>query len=247
MYEVLCDEAEDEVTRHEAAEGIAAVQGGAGDQDGGPGPGGADAAASEMLQALERFARHGGGVGPLAETCYLAAEGIRRRNTRRVCACQYASHDPAIGDVGAQQEDVPRYRAQLEEQGGDLFQRYVAMFTLRNLGAADALAEALGRDRSSVVLRHELAFVLGQLEDDAALAALVRSLGDASEHAMVRHEAAIALGSIGGDGAKAALRRFAQDAEPMVAESCRVALDTAAYWEAWERVEARMGRDGSPH
>jgi len=190
--------------------------------------------ASEMLHVLERFSQEQDGKGPLAETCYLAVEGIKRKGAKRVCACQYASHDPAIGDPNAGPEDIERYRNVLESVTTDLFERYVAMFTLRNLGACDALAAVLDSDQSSCVLRHELAFVLGQMENDVAVAALTLNLGTASEHVMVRHEAAIALGSIGGETAKGKLREYANDAEPMVAESCQVALDTAAYWEAWD-------------
>jgi len=238
LSEVLLDEREDEVTRHEAAEGIAAVQSG--------GPDGEKALlGSEVFETLERLAGQKDGRGPLAETCYLAVEGIRRRGATRVCACQYASHDPALGDPNASPVDEARYREVLEAETTDLFRRYEAMFTLRNLNVPEALASVLDSDRSSVVLRHELAFVLGQMESDIAISALMRSLGKTGEHGMVRHEAAIALGSIGGDDAKIALREFSTDPEPMVAESCLVALDTIAYWEAWERVEKRMQQNES--
>merc|ERR1712217_401489 len=116
-------------------------------------------------------------------------------------------------------------REVLQEEKVDLFRRYEAMFTLRNLGVPEALASVLDSDRASVVLRHELAFVLGQMENEIAISALTRSLGKATEHPMVRHEAAIALGSIGGEEAKSALRKFSSDSEPMVSESCLVALD----------------------
>merc|ERR1712129_171410 len=138
-------------------------------------------------------------------------EGIKRKGTRKVCACQYTSHDPAIGDPNAGPQDVGRYSELLKNEGAELFQRYVAMFTLRNLGEYAPLVEALDTDRSSVVLRHELAFVLGQLEKDAATEALIRSLAATKEHPMVRHEAAIALGSIGGEDAKESLRKFVAD------------------------------------
>merc|ERR1712151_60871 len=95
-------------------------------------------------------------------------------------------------------------------------------------------------DKSSAVLRHEIAFVLGQMEDDAAAEALVSSLACTEEHGMVRHEAAIALGSVGTPAAEAALRKYVDDPDQLVAESCEVALDTAAYWRAWEELEARI-------
>lgn len=57
---------------------------------------------------------------------------------------------------------------------------------------------------------------------------------------MVRHESAIALGSIGGEVSKMRLQQFTGDSDQMVADSCLVALDTIAYWEAWEAEEARI-------
>jgi hypothetical protein len=43
-------------------------------------------------------------------------------------------------------------------------QRYIAMFTLRNLDAVDELAHVLSADKCSAALRHEIAFILGQME-----------------------------------------------------------------------------------
>ena len=48
---------------------------------------------------------------------------------------------------------------------------------------------------------------------------------DASEDAMVRHEAAEALGAIADERAVALLAAYAADVEPIVADSCVVALD----------------------
>jgi len=56
-----------------------------------------------------------------------------------------------------------------------------------------------------------------------------RVLTDASEDAMVRHEAAEALGAIGDERAVALLAAHAADAEPIVADSCVVALDMLAH------------------
>lgn len=243
LMEVLADEAEDEVTRHEAAEGIAAVYMAAHPEAARGGEAAAGLISSDLYRTLQHYASAGDGRGPLAETCHLATEGMRRRGAARMCACQYASHDPALGDPDAKEADVPRYLARLEDDTLDLFERYVALFTLRNLGASEALAHGLDSDRSSAVLRHELAFVIGQLESEAAVEALSRNVAREDEHVMVRHESAIALGSIGGAAAKRTLRDFSSNEEPMVAESCLVALHMAEYWEAWERLEERLHKE----
>ncbi|CAI5530661.1 unnamed protein product [Closterium sp. Naga37s-1] len=64
--------------------------------------------------------------------------------------------------------------------------------------AVGAVVEAL-ETCSSALLRHEIAYVLGQLQNKTAAQALVRALEDTSCHAMVRHEAAVALGSVAGE------------------------------------------------
>lgn len=77
--------------------------------------------------------------------------------------------------------------------------RYGAMFALRNRGGANAVHElgsALVTDASSALLRHEVAFVLGQMQHPAALDALAEALARPAEHSMVRHEAAEALGAL---------------------------------------------------
>ena len=73
------------------------------------------------------------------------------------------------------------------------------MFSLRNRGGEEcvcALGSALVEDTSSPLLRHEVAFVLGQMQHSAALPYLTESLRRRAEHSIVRHESAEALGSL---------------------------------------------------
>jgi len=232
LLEVLRDESEDEVVRHEAVEALAALQ------------------ENDIVDELEAL-NVATDVESLRHTGELAVAALRKRMTKStqeekqaipICVCQFTSHDPAEGLIGATDADVPRAADLLVDPTLPLFERYEGMFTLRNVGgvaATTALAAALRQDTSSAVLRHEVAFVLGQMEDELAASALIESLGDISEHAMVRHEAAIALGAIGSEVTDAALRAFLCDSDQMVAESCEVALATAAYWRAWEEIEKR--------
>lgn len=76
----------------------------------------------------------------------------------------------------------------------------------------------------SALLKHEVAYVLGQLQDKAVSAALSNILRDVNEHPMVRHEAAEALGSIADDQSVALLEEFTADPEALVSQSCQVAL-----------------------
>jgi len=78
-------------------------------------------------------------------------------------------------------------------------------------------------------LKHEVAYVLGQLQDPSSTAALKRCLADPREHAMVRHEAAEALGSVAPDGGEEFLEQFLDDDNCIVRESAEVALDMLRY------------------
>ena len=79
------------------------------------------------------------------------------------------------------------------------------------------------------LLRHEIAYVLGQMQNTAALPTLIQRLEDDEEHVMVRHEAAEAMGAIGDRSVIPSLEKYSQDSQPEVAESCIVALDLLAW------------------
>ncbi|MBT60367.1 MAG: hypothetical protein CMA63_02290 [Euryarchaeota archaeon] len=136
---------------------------------------------------------------------------------------QFGSVDPAPPEARG---DVAQWKATLLDESSPMFQRMRSVFSLRNSGTDEgclALCEAFSAD--SALLRHELAYVLGQMQNSAALPSLIERLSDPDEHLMVRHEAAEALGAIGNMDAKPALEQFLEDENPEVAESCEVALD----------------------
>lgn len=150
-------------------------------------------------------------------------------------ASGYTSVDPAppLRPPGAP-ADVADLRARLLDRGLPMFQRMRAVFGLRNAGGAaavDALAAAF--DDPSALLRHEVAYVLGQMRDAHAVPHLVRVL-EHDAHVMVRHEAAEAMGAIGDEAALPVLQRFLHDPHPEVAESCEVALDLMAWMRSSE-------------
>ena len=140
----------------------------------------------------------------------------------------YISVDP----VPATPSDVPvgALRATLADESASLWDRYGAMFALRNRGNPSDVAKALGSvlvTSDSALLKHEVCYVLGQIQekDDDARAALRATLENAREHPMVRHEAAEAIGSIAAEDTEALLLKFRDDQDRIVAESCEVALD----------------------
>ncbi|KAJ0721094.1 putative deoxyhypusine monooxygenase [Helianthus annuus] len=71
-----------------------------------------------------------------------------------------------------------------------MYERYAALFGLRNHGGDEAVAAIIeSLYAKSALLRHEVAYVLEKLQNKAASNALSRVLQDVNEHPMVRHEA----------------------------------------------------------
>ena len=108
-----------------------------------------------------------------------------------------------------------------------LAERFRALFTLRGLGgqeAIDQISKCLLKD-SSVLLKHECAYCLGQMTDPRSSTILQSVLGDLTEDPMVRHEAGEALGAIGKMSALPVLEQYLNDPSPEVAETCQIARD----------------------
>ncbi|PWZ02705.1 ARM repeat-containing protein [Testicularia cyperi] len=148
---------------------------------------------------------------------------------------------------------VPSFRDALLNTNLSLFERYRAMFALRNVahaggeGAVQAvLALAEGLKDGSALFRHEICFVFGELCHPASIPSMLAVLNDSQEHEMVRHEAAEALGGIVEEESEnttssdekndyslvlQTLTKWAHDlqAPRVVRESCIVALDELAY------------------
>eukprot|EP00466_Bigelowiella_natans_P019131 jgi/Bigna1/85650/estExt_fgenesh1_pg.C_50127 len=137
---------------------------------------------------------------------------------------RYISIDPApplsssSSAVKATTVAVDRLGERLLDKSLSLFERYKAMFSLR-------VRWPKGFQDKNAVLRHELAFVLGQMACESAVSYLRERLQDEGEHAMVRHEAAEALGAILTSECKTVLQQYLSHPNPLVRESCEVALD----------------------
>lgn len=154
-----------------------------------------------------------------------ASDGEQPSNTE---VSPFLSVDPAAPASSCSSVDQLREILLNEEKG--MYDRYAALFALRNNGgdeAVSAIIDSLGAN--SALLRHEVAYVLGQLQNKAASIALSNILKDANEHPMVRHEAAEALGSIADAQSVALLEQFAMDREPLVSQSCEVALSMLEF------------------
>ena len=136
---------------------------------------------------------------------------------------EFGSVDPAPASADA---DVKLLRDTLCDEDDRMFVRMRALFALRNLGGAESIeALAAGFESKSALLKHEIAYVMGQMQDSHAVPHLIDRLSDPDENLMVRHEAAEALGAIGDRVAMSTLESFRNDAEAVISESCEVAID----------------------
>jgi deoxyhypusine monooxygenase len=206
----LRNEALSSMVRHEAAEAMGAI--------------GSDAS----IPILKEFSTHP--TPEISETCVCALDLISWRGKAEVAEESelYGSVDPA---PPAKEVNVPALREKLNNKQLTHFERYRALFKLRNIGteaAVNAITSAF--DDASALFRHELAYVLGQMQSPYAIEALKKVLVDAQQHEMVRHEAAEALGAIATDDTLPVLKEFAGDDQQVVKQSCEVALDIHDYF-----------------
>ncbi|XP_059045359.1 deoxyhypusine hydroxylase [Achroia grisella] len=211
LRDVLEDKNQDPIVRHEAGEALGAI----GDPN--------------LRELLEKYITDP--AIEVAETCQIALERLNwvanDSSKESLSKSPYCSVDPA---PPSSDNDVQRLTKILMDENKPLYERYRAMFSLRNMATTDSI-NALGEGfkASSALFRHEVAFVFGQMQDERSIPYLKKTLEDTSEHEMVRHEAAEALGSIATEECTEVLKRYLNDPRPVVRESCEVALDMSEY------------------
>ena len=113
-----------------------------------------------------------------------------------------------------------------EETYESCCEKYKQIFALRNRtddGAVPALMD-LFHSTGSVLLRHEIAYALGQMQVLSAVEFLTGLLEDGAEDPITRHEAAEALGAIQAPESLAVLKRHAADGASEVSDTCELAL-----------------------
>ncbi|PYH65238.1 deoxyhypusine monooxygenase [Aspergillus vadensis CBS 113365] len=243
LQQVLKDKEEDVMCRHEAAEALGAL----GYED-----------SLEILKALKDDANE---PEVIRETCDIAVDRIvwensEARKAEKLKPSDFTSIDPAPPmPLDAAEPSISELEKTLLDTKLPLFQRYRAMFALRDLAsppdlptavqAIDALAKGL-KDPSAL-FRHEVAFVFGQLCHPASVPSLTECLSNQEEEGMVRHEAAEALGSLGDvDGVEDTLKKFLNDPEQVVRDSIIVALDMAEFEKNGEMEYALVPDSGAP-
>lgn len=216
LIEALEDKKHHSMVRHESAEALGAI----GKQT------------NDILELLKYYSKDDDRI--VSETCILALarlewyknDEITRKESRSV----YNAVDPTPSYPNTKPLDELKSIYLDEKQS--LFERYRALFTLRNIGTKEAVAVIcegfFGSPSDSALFKHEVAFVLGQMQSSHSVEALSKKLADCQENEIVRHECAEALGSI---GESETISLYLKDASRIVRESCQVALDMAEYFE----------------
>ncbi|CAA7060665.1 unnamed protein product [Microthlaspi erraticum] len=187
------------------------------------------------------------------ETCELALKRIEElsnvdaeKQSSTTEKSPFMSVDPAA--PAAAFSSVKQLRQILLDETKGMYERYAALFALRNHGGEEAVSAIVDSlSANSALLRHEVAYVLGQLQNKAALDTLSKILRDVNEHPMVRHEAAEALGSIADEQSIALLQEFSSDPEPIVSQSCEVALSMLEFENSGKSFEFFFTQDPLVH
>ena len=146
---------------------------------------------------------------------------------------------------------IASLRKVLTTESVPLARRFRALFSLKHLAsqqpptpqtvpAIEAIAAAFSSP--SALLKHELAYCLGQTKNNAAVSHLREVLENRGEDAMCRHEAAEALGALGDMGSVDLMKGMRDDEkEPtVVRETCDIAVDRIQWENSEERKAEKL-------
>jgi deoxyhypusine monooxygenase len=162
-----------------------------------------------------------------------------------------ADLQPASDNATQVDPTVLALRKTLTSETTPLAKRFRALFSLKHLASLDpptaqtipaieAIAAALSSP--SALLKHELAYCLGQSGKEAAIPYLQAVIRDRGEDAMCRHEAAEALGALGDQGSLPLLQERRDDAaeEEVVRETCEIAVERIEWVHSEQRKAEKL-------
>ncbi len=144
---------------------------------------------------------------------------------------------------------VEKLRESLVSEATPLPVRFRALFSLKHLAVTDKSAAgpaiegiAAAFASPSALLKHELAYCLGQTANDAAVQPLRSVLCNLTEDPMVRHEAAEALGALGHAESLELLKQFRdrEGEDISVVETCEIAIDRIEWASSQDKQQEKL-------
>lgn len=145
-------------------------------------------------------------------------------------------------------------RKVLVSESEPLARRFRALFSLKHLAclqpptdqsspAIEAIAAALATSKSEL-LKHELAYCLGQTRNPDSVPYLQNAAKNPKEDAMCRHEAAEALGALGFTNSLELLKAIRDDENELeiMRETCDIAVDRIL----WENSDGKKAEQLKP-
>jgi len=142
---------------------------------------------------------------------------------------------PVADSTSTSDSTVAALRKAITSENVPLARRFRALFSLKHLASQEASPQATAAIEAiaaafsspSALLKHELAYCLGQTRNSEAIPFLRAVLEDYSEDSMVRHESAEALGALGDAGSLNIMEKMRDDPneQTVVRETCEIAID----------------------
>ncbi|XP_074600001.1 deoxyhypusine hydroxylase nero [Brevipalpus obovatus] len=232
LIPILNDHNQDSIVRHEAGEALGNLVPLDRDDDGN----------NRSLSAIKALEANMSDKCPLvSQTCELAMEKIRwlrdatKQEIEQLNCKKFTTHDPT--PPMASFDSVGKLEEILISPETSLFDKYRALFSLRNLGSSecvDILGRSLHRNRDNRkmdLFMHEIGYIFGQMCDPDSIEYLEKIVEYPECHEIARHECVEALGSIGTSKAIEFLKNFINDPSLVVRQSVEVALDMTDYTE----------------
>jgi deoxyhypusine monooxygenase len=159
----------------------------------------------------------------------------------------------AANNLEGADETILTLRKVLVNESEPLARRFRALFSLKYLACLQPPTEktlpaieaiAAGFTSTSELLKHELAYCLGQTRNIDAVSYLLDVVKNTSQDAMCRHEAAEGLGALGFDSSLDVLKALRDDENEadVIRETCDIAVDRIL----WENSEERKAEKLKP-
>lgn len=121
---------------------------------------------------------------------------------------------------------IPSLESVLKDKTEPITKRMRALFYLRTIGTEEVINPIIEAfDDESLLLQHEICYVLGQINNKKSVEFLTKVVKDDNIAVIARHEAAEAIAAIGNTESIKLLETYSQSTNQILAETCQIALD----------------------